>query len=546
MAATLASAAAAARSGPDGGPFIETPVNELLPWHDVVLDDHDNLLAWHDPNRNGGYDRVLRIGWHFIERAVPRDPVTGLKVYLLWTSFTAQPITGGYWQHNPAGLYASFVDSLLGWYPYSGDRNAIAVVKEMLDYQLEHGTTPPEWAWPGVPFPTSCAGVPDYGGCLAGAAPDFDRGIEPDKVGLLGLGYLRFYELTEESRYLDAAIAAANALARHVRPGDGEHTPWPFRLDGETGEVVGGAEFGGMVVAPVRLFDELVRLGVGDTAAYARARELAWRWLFRYPLNSSSRAWNRWSGFYEDIPYDPENVNQALAAVTATYLLTHDAPGSVDPFWADHTRALVEWVRSSFGRGPFYGAWGIDEQRSAGGRGCCSSAGTASATARWAAVNALLYARTGDPAAREAAFRSLNYATYFARTDGRITCCGRRAGKGNYWFNAGYAGYLRSFTTAMAAIPELAPEHRNHLLGSTSVVQAVSYAVGSLAYRTFDARGTEVLRLTSRPRRVVADGRPLPLRDDLSAEGYAVQPLAVGDVVIRIRREAARSVEIDL
>ena len=35
----------------------------------------------------------------------------------------------------------------------------------MLDHQLEHGTTPAGWAWPGVPFFTACAFEPVYGGC---------------------------------------------------------------------------------------------------------------------------------------------------------------------------------------------------------------------------------------------------------------------------------------------------------------------------------------------------------------------------------------------
>src|SRR5207253_1382863 len=89
----------------------------------------------------------------------------------------------------------------------------------------------------------------------------FYGGTEPDKVGLLGRGYLQFYELTGARRYLTAAVHAADALARHVRTGDASHTPWPFRVDARTGRVVDGAEFGGIVVAPVQLFDGLLLTG---------------------------------------------------------------------------------------------------------------------------------------------------------------------------------------------------------------------------------------------------------------------------------------------
>jgi hypothetical protein len=518
-------------------------VHPLLPWHRAVRDSSGKLLAWYRPSAGLGYDRVLRLGWNFIERHVPRDPRTKARVYLNYAVFDSATLRGGYWQHNPAFLNATFVDSLVSWYPYSGDRRAIRAVREMLDYQLAHGTSPAPWAWSRVPFATSCAGERTYGRCLAGLPRRFYGGVEPDKVGMLGLGYLQFYELTGAKRYLGAAVAAANALASHVRAGDAKHTPWPFRVNARTGGVLDGAQFGGLVVAPVRLFDELIEVGAANTAAYARARKLAWTWLLENQLDRNSSAWNRWSGFYEDVPYNPRSLNQATPSLTAHYLLTRDAPETVDPTWDEDAAELLRWVRGAFGRGPFAGAWGIDEQWAPGKPGCCSRVGLGSTTSRWAAANALLYARTGDQRARELAVRSLNYATYFAAGDGRIACCGRRP-QNTYWFSDGYGDYLRSFNWAMAAMPELAPKRRSHLLGSSSVVQAVSYAPRRVAYRTFARKSVEVLRLPFRPRRVVA-GTTLPERSDLTAEGYVVQPLGGGDFAARIRHDASRRIRVE-
>jgi hypothetical protein len=524
---------------PDG-----RPVHALLPWHPAVLDERGRLLAWYRPDEGLGYDRVLRLGWGFIERQVPVDAETGAKVYLTHAVFDGRTLRGIYWQHNPAFLYASFVDSLVAWYPYSGDRRAIAAVREMLDYQLARGTTPATWAWPRVPFPTSCAGERRYGRCLAGLPERFYGGIEPDKVGLLGLGYLLFYELTGERRYLRAAVYAGDALARHVRPGDALRTPWPFRVNARTGAVVDGARFGGAIVGPVRLFDELIEVGTGDIEAYTRARDLAWSWLLRHQLDPSSSAWNKWSGFYEDVPYNPRSRNQATATLTAHYLLTHPAPAQIDPLWKEHVASILRWVQSAFGRGPFLGAWGIDEQRAPGRPGCCSPVGLGSTASRWAAVNALYSWRTGNRRARNVAVRSLNLATYFAARGGRISCCGQRR-HNTYWFSDGYGDYLRSFNWAMAAIPELAPRRQDHLLGSTSVVQAVRYAKRRLVYRTFDEAGVEVLRLAYRPRAIVTGGEPLAERADLAGEGYVVEPLEGSDVVVRIRRSGARQVQIE-
>jgi len=517
-------------------------VHPLLPWHPAVLDEHGKLLAWYRPHAGLGYDHVLRLGWRFIERRVPRDSKTGAKVYLLYPVFDERTLQGVYWQHNPAFLYAAFVDSLVSWYPYSGDRRAIATVRTMLDYQLEHGTTPRNWAWPRVPFATSCAGDRRYGGCLAGMSRHFFGGGEPDKVGLLGLGYLRFYELTGERRYLEAAVSAGRALAKHVRPGDAKHTPWPFRVDMRTGAALDGSQFGGMVVASVQLLDELIRIGARNTPSLQRARRLAWSWMLDHQLNPKSTAWNRWSDFYEDVPHNPDSRNQASPTLTAYYLLLRGA--AVDPSWREDAASLQEWVRSSFGQGPFLEAWAIDEQRAPGRPGCCSPAGLGSTTSRWAAVNALLYVRTGDPRARELAVRSLNYATYFAASDGRISCCGRR-GYNVYWFSDGYGDFLRSFSWAMSAMPELAPKGQDHLLGSTSIVQTVGYRPQHVEYWTFDRHTVDVLRLSYRPRQVQADGSTLVARDDLLREGYVVQPLDGGDYVIRIRHDNARRIRVD-
>jgi dienelactone hydrolase len=489
------------------------PLHRLLPWHRAVRDADGKLLAWYRPGANLGYDHVLRLGWNFLERRAH-------GLYLRYAVFDGASLRGVYWQHNPAFLNAAFVDSVVAWYPYSGDRRAIATVRQMLDYQLAHGTTPARWSWGGVPFATSCAGDRNYGRCLAGLPRRFYGGTEPDKVGLLGHGYLLFYELTGKQRYLRAALNAADALARHVRAGDAAHSPWPFRVDARTGRVLDRAEFGGAVVGPLQLLDDLIELGLGNTAAYRRAQTLAWNWLEEQQLET-----NRWSGFYEDVPYNPASRNQAAPTLTALYLL-HDPVR--DPLWQHHASRLLEYVRTHFGRGPFAGAWAIDEQRAPGRPGCCSPVGLGSTTSRWAVANAALYQRSGDARARELAVRSLNYATYFATKDGRVSCCGQRP-QNTYWFSDGYADYLRSFNWGMALLPDLAPKRQNHLLGSSSVVRAISYGHNRVSYTTFAEAATEVLRLKFRPTSV-------------SGGELTVQPAGGGDYVVRVQHAHARRI----
>lgn len=520
-------------------------VNSQLPWHDAVLDAHGRLLAWYYAEKNQGYDKVMHLGWDFLEHKVPNDARhgSGLKIYLINAVFDAKTLQGANWQGNPASTFGQFVDAVAAWYPYSADEESLRVVREMLDHQLEHGTTPAGWDWASVPFATNCDDQPEYGKCIRGAPLEFYGGIETDKLGELGIGYALFYEMTGDRRYLDAAIHCADALARHIRSGDADHTPWPFRVYAKTGEVLNGEEYGGMIVAPVRLLSELIRLKAGDVSKYEKARDTAWKWIMDFPLNSGSRAWDKWSGYFEDVPKNTENVNQASPTMTAYYMLSSEDPASVDSQWSKHVGHMIDWVRQKFGRGPYFGAWAIDEQGTPDGRGCCSRAGLASDTSRWAAINAMYYEKTGDAQAREDAFRSLNYSTYFAASDGKIACCGLDYAD-SYWFDDGYGDHIRNYLWAMGAIPEFAPAGENHLLRSSTIVQKVAYGDRKITYQTFGASATEVLRMNFKPARVVAGGKALSDRRDLREEGYTLQALPGGDYILRIRHQNAKQVEI--
>ncbi len=521
-------------------------VNAQLPYHEPVLDKQGKLLAWYEPEKNLGYDQVLRLGWDFIEHKVPVDTrtKTGLKIYLINSVFDDNTLQGEYWQHNPAMVYAGFVDGLVGWYPYSNDAEAVTAVRGMLDYQLAHGTTPADWKWPQVPFATACDDQTDYGHCIQNMPAEFYGGIETDKVSQLGMGYVLFYELTGEQKYLDAAEHCADALASHVRAGDDEHTPWPFRLDAKTGVTLANEEYGGDVASSARLFDELIRIKAGDVELYKSARDTAWKWVLEYPLNRDSKAWDKWSGFFEDVKHGTDNVNQFLPDLAAYYILSRDDPTSVDPDWVAHVGHLIDWVRLRFGRGPFFGAWAIDEQGTPDGRGCCSRAGQGSHGGRWAAINALYAARSGDGQAREDAIRSMNYATYFAGSDGRVACCGADFHH-PYWFSDGYADYLRHFSWLMGALPEAAPVGQNHILHSTTVIQKVSYEAGRVAYQTFDTSGTQVLRLNFKPAKVMVGGAALAERRDLKEAGFVVEATAQKDYIIRIRQRGDTHVAIE-
>ena len=382
-----------------------------------------------------------------------------------------------------------------------------------------------------MPWSTAAAGSVNYGNDAMREGVDV---LEPDKLGELGYhGYLCFYELTGDVRYRDAAITCADQLVAHLRTGTSTRSPWPYRVNAQTGAVV--EDYCSDVIAPIRLFDELIRLNLGNVAAYQTTRQAVWTWLMTYPMSN-----NMWVSYFEDVAVqgDLSNLNQYNAGQTARYLLEHP---SADPSWNAHVTTIIGWIESHFGGtdmgepGTQYGARVISEQNHYKYK-------MASHSSRYAAVNALYYEATGDTVARNKAFRTLNWCTYMCRDDG-VVIEGpyEDANNDQCWFTDGHGDYVRHFMLALGAYPQWAPASETHLLRSTSVVKSVAYGTTSLSYTTFDAAATEVARLTWTPLHVVAGGVELPHRSDLSQQGWTFDP-ALG--VLRVRHDNATSVAI--
>ena len=166
----------------------------------------------------------------------------------------------------------------------------------------------------------------------------------------------------------------------------------------------------------------------------------------------------------------------------------------------------------------------------------------ASHTARFGATLALWHQATGDRDARERALRSLNWATYACRDDG-VVAVSEDPNEG-WWFSDGYGDYIRHFLVAMAAVPDWAPRHENHLLQSTSIIGHIEYEPDRIGWTTFDPHAEETLRLTFRPASVLVGGSRLARLKSLDADGYTEQPLATGGYLVRVRHSFGRDVLI--
>jgi len=290
--------------------------------------------------------------------------------------------------------------------------------------------------------------------------------------------------------------------------------------------------FSANVIEPIMLFDELIRLGQGNVSDYQRVRADAWEWFKKYPL-----ADNVWVGYFEDTVASMGNMNQVIPLEFARYVLLHPEK---DPEWREHARKVIEWVKTT-PKWPKYVVHGatITTEQGDGIHFCCNDPGQCcdSHTARLAAVEALYYAKTGDVAYRDAAYRSFNWVTYFQG----LSSAAHAPFSGQWWFTDQYADGPRRMMDSFWAVPEWAPSDESHLLGTSSVVTKIRYGKGSVTYSTFDAAASDVLRLDFIPEFVTANGKPLARRNNLEQPGFTFDDATR---VLRIRHDDARDLDV--
>lgn len=518
--------------------------------HAVRRDAAGNLLAWYQPNTPGaGYVKVAQLASEFIKNAPIYEPLQ-LPMYFITCCFH-QNEHGQFiaedWMHNPACVWAGLVQGLvLDYRVFSGDDEYIEIVRNMLDYQLKYGTTPADWHWSNVPFASADPFVTEYKGASRweheGMRGDGLHGIEPDKIGELGIAYLKFYQVTLEERFLKAAIPCAEALAKHVRdvrPGpppftqaDTKKSPWPFRVNARTNMVI--SEYCSNVIEPIRLFDELLRirkiigLSPEQIEAFQKARNLAWEWL--YSINGPMKTFI-WNAYFEDIPNDPDRTNrvQITPLETARYLIKNP---HLDPNIDQNVAALIQWVASVFATD---GMDAIKEQT-----WCYEPMG--SHTARYASLCALWYEQTGEPWYKDQAERFFNLATYMCQKDGYVSVGPNWPGA---WWSDGYGDYIRHFMEGIAAVPEWAPQNENHLLKSTSVIQSISYQKSEIQYQTYDDLSDETFRLVKKPESIWVMDKLIQQQKHLDDDSWTWDKLNYGGV-LRIKHSSGNKIRIKI
>ncbi len=518
-------------------PFPVTSVvdSPTIAGHPVQLDAQGKLLPWPMPDNTGySYSSHVLTQWTILWDQYNRQRLPYFYCCFDFDRTTFELVPDPHWVNSTGYLRAMMEGFIERLYPYTGDERMLTFLEDFVDYELDNGLTPADYAWPQVPYASANPGAKRYTGWSQLGADDY---IEPHVVGEDGYGYLRLYEMTGKSKYLRAAIHCADALVKNYKPGDATHSPWPVRLFARDGKVggppMGPTPYSANVIEPIMLFDELIRIDQGDVAGYTRTRASAWEWFQKYPL-----ATNTWVGYFEDTVASMENMNQVIPLEFARYVLLHP---DKDPQWREHAETLIRWVKTT-PKWPKYIVHDalVTTEQGNGKEFCCNEPNQCcdSHTSRLAAVEALYFAKTGDAAYRESAFRSYNWVTYFQGLS-----AGAHAPFSNqWWFTDEFSDGPRRLMDAFRAVPEWAPADESHLLGSSSVVTKISYGRGSVTYSTFDAQSSDVLRLDFTPEFITANGKPLERRKNLDQAGYTFDDATR---VLRLRHDGARDISIE-
>jgi len=509
--------------------------------HDTVEDQHGVIAPW-NKGGNGPLDARVRIAVEVLKRYpwVGADKAVMAAPDFIYNSHWSIKDDGTIlipptndWMCGDLGQRTwSLIQGLTSYYQYSGDPMAFTYIPLAVDYILDYAQTPPDHDWPLFPISTPTNGKA-YGKC------DPNVRTQLDLCATVGREVVRAYKLTSNPRYFEAAKHWADVLAEKANL-DPTAPPWNRYTHPEV--VDWSDELTGTTTIICEFLDSIIALGyTGKDRAIVRARDAG----VRYVRDEMLPRWldnDTWGRQY----WDWDNpVICGIVSMCGDYIMANP-----DAFqnWRADLRNMLTLIMNRNGADPrsmgdvYSGAWAWPES--------CTCCGTSLSYNQYTAAPTLLrYAVLADnDLLYEIGRRMMIMATYDSRENG-VVCDGLtgQAVATGEWSNLAHPWPLCQTLEALKWTPGLfGPKRENHIFRSSSVVNSVVYEKNRVTYSTFDAppKTRDVLRLAFEPVSITADGKPLPRRPDLQANGFAVQKLADGDYIVEIRHDGAKTVVV--
>jgi hypothetical protein len=525
--------------------------------HRVILDSENKILPWYTP-QNKAYDHFLRLRWNFIKTKVPYSPGPSPRSdypqYYFYDGFILENnmIVPDNWMNDIGEKIPNWFENARLYYAYTGDSSVMLIVKGLIDYTIEHGTSPSNFPWPNFPYTTTNPGDTEFRGFTAAFSL---HETHLDHAAEMGLTYYRMYLFYGDKKYLTSSLNAANALAANVRTGTAEKSVWPYRVNMETGKIT--AEYDANWSGAYVLFENLINAGIGNISAYKDAREKVRDFILQFPLKTGY-----WTDGHSDNPVNSNTYKSNLSASNFKLFL-FDYP-ELDPNWMIDIPDLIKWTEDNFifrcapkGALPsvrdivdlketpdvpsepatMWGANIVGEQDGFIFKMDYQTARYAAECARW-------YAISGDEKYKEKAYRSLNWVTYCNDVTGMAFESPVSKGIASWWSDC-YGECPRMFYQAFAGIPEFAPPTENHILYSEGILIDVSYGNNKVSYTTTNNSGLEYLRLSFKPKTIRINDNKLTLLSKLNKEGYSLKSLGNGDYSVTIKRSGTGKVVIE-
>ncbi|MEI8113590.1 MAG: hypothetical protein WCI54_08170, partial [Bacteroidia bacterium] len=259
---------------------------DILQYHKIRFDQNNGgIIPWYSNNLGQSYDTCLMLVWNFWKNM--ETDSNGLKYYMnrqVWKPESDGRGIGG----------DQFSMALSSWallYAYTGDSSIVANMRYMADQYLARSLSDSSAKLPYLPFP--------YNTDLLSGKYDGDMILgkgytQPDKAGSFGHELINLFRITGDRKYLDAAQKIAITLAENIRVGDNDNSPWPFKVNAQTGEVgwlyswpehlkVKPSEYTTNYSGTLELFDEISTFDAENKELYLKAFRTCLGWMKEYP-----------------------------------------------------------------------------------------------------------------------------------------------------------------------------------------------------------------------------------------------------------------------
>jgi len=131
----------------------------------VALDAEGKLLPWPMPDNIGySYSSHFLSQWTILWDQHQRQRLYYFHCCFDFDRTTYELIPDKTWANSTGYLRAMMQGFVERLYPYTGDARTVALLEEFVDYELENGRTPADYAWAQVPYPSADPGAPHYSG----------------------------------------------------------------------------------------------------------------------------------------------------------------------------------------------------------------------------------------------------------------------------------------------------------------------------------------------------------------------------------------------